>query len=435
MSDYLLENIWLLRFKTIFSRLKRECKLRYVKMKHRRELNQILILFVRYEQLLLLRSLSVQVQRFGLFEVFANKAAIGMRFVIDRTPFCLVQAHLSAHDYNYARRLYEYRLIVDNMRFDAARLVGPIYDHFSFFGGDLNFRLKKFPSDVWDREIDWSKTPDSKLIQNLLSVDQLRSAQKQSEAFMHYVEAPITFMPTYKYVINAQTLTRKRTPSYTDRILYRRQQNNSRSDRETLHEIRPAKYTALGDFKQSDHRPVIGVFDCIVTPSQLLKAKMAAPVRVTFLAPKAWKAFEDNSIAYSFTLGQPDEKKRKKNECKEEDALEEDFADEMLPNPWDWIGLFRSDYLSLDDYEAFVYVDTTTVELGVEAQESDSGDTMHSTDSVATSSSVFGEYEDVRNDRVFTTTFTYINLRPADYVLLYVRYDGCVYGQSQVFTV
>jgi hypothetical protein len=420
--DYLLENSWISTFKSIFSKLKDEQGVRYIKLKHRRELNQMLVLFVRSNHLLSIRSIQVQVLRFGILNMFPNKAAIGVRFTLGQSPICFVSAHLTAHAHNYTRRLYEYNLITDHVRFDEARSIGPTNDLFSFIFGDLNFRLEQFPDDLWSLPVDYSKTYDYELIQQLLGHDQLKLSQTRGEAFAHFQESTIDFMPTYKYVTNRQQFSSKRKPAYTDRILFKKPTEaigHNLLSLDKSHQIRTVKYSSLGEFTQSDHRPVFGVFDLILPGAELLTKTNKPNVQVRFLAPTTWKAFQDNEILFTFesTATEPTCDAQSLN------------SDDLHPNIWDWIGLYRSDFGSLDDYEAFVYVNGEAPELAEEAHESSTGDRLSAESLSASRSSDAGE------SRVFSTVFTYINLQPAEYLLLYVRHDGSAYGQSAVFCV
>lgn len=130
----------------------------------------------------------------------------------------------------------------------------------------------------------------------LLENDQLTLERRSpSSPFFDFHEAPITFVPTYKFDVrtpgmpppskpasSAQVLPphlaydtgpKQRVPSWTDRILYKVNKKRAPSNVETMNrkteekdekemsEIMCWRYGALMDIEaMSDHRPVVGVF-------------------------------------------------------------------------------------------------------------------------------------------------------------------------------
>lgn len=133
-----------------------------------------------------------------------------------------------------------------------------ILDHDAVFWlGDMNYRIDAQPEQViqWIADADWEA---------LCGADQLLRQMAVFPAFRGFYEAPICFAPTYKldrYVDNYSrdetTGALKRTPAYTDRILWRcgfpEAAPGSRPDIEML------RYTSAKVY-MSDHRPVSGTF-------------------------------------------------------------------------------------------------------------------------------------------------------------------------------
>ena len=73
---------------------------------------------------------------------------------------------------------------------------------------------------------------------------------KGSLTSYNVTEGPIKFLPTYKYKKGAKYYDlNKRTPAWTDRILYKKSEN-----------IKCIKYNRI-NIKLSDHRPVYGIFE------------------------------------------------------------------------------------------------------------------------------------------------------------------------------
>jgi inositol polyphosphate 5-phosphatase INPP5B/F len=133
-----------------------------------------------------------------------------------------------------------------------------ILDHDAVFWlGDLNYRIDAPP----DRVISWIEAADWDA---LCAADQLSRQMRLVPAFRGFYEAPICFAPTYKvdryvdkYSRDEVTQALKRTPSYTDRILWRRGLPDaapaSRPDLTVL------RYTSAPVYS-SDHRPVSATF-------------------------------------------------------------------------------------------------------------------------------------------------------------------------------
>lgn len=75
------------------------------------------------------------------------------------------------------------------------------------------------------------------------------------QVFQEFEEGPIVFPPTYKYDVGSDeydTSEKARTPSYTDRILWRSISPSIRCKQ---------VYYGRAEVKTSDHRPVSAMFD------------------------------------------------------------------------------------------------------------------------------------------------------------------------------
>jgi hypothetical protein len=98
--------------------------------------------------------------------------------------------------------------------------------------------------------------------------DQLRVEMELEHVFIDYQEPPINFMPTYKFDINTDsydTSEKLRTPSWTDRILYRPKRPKVLNDNQTeLESIETIHYSCAKDIKFSDHRPVSGLYLVVI---------------------------------------------------------------------------------------------------------------------------------------------------------------------------
>ena len=84
---------------------------------------------------------------------------------------------------------------------------------FVFWAGDLNYRVEMEKEDV-------QRFARAFRFEKLLAFDQLINQRRKGNVFRGYREKQITFPPSYKYKTYTNAFTqKKRTPSYTDRIL------------------------------------------------------------------------------------------------------------------------------------------------------------------------------------------------------------------------
>ena len=86
----------------------------------------------------------------------------------------------------------------------------------------------------------------------LLSLDELKNLLEEKKSIK---EGAKNFLPTYKYIKNSNKYNlQKRTPSYTDRILYGISKDNNMNNNMTQ-----IFYDDI-DIMISDHRPVSSLF-------------------------------------------------------------------------------------------------------------------------------------------------------------------------------
>ncbi|EAX91591.1 Endonuclease/Exonuclease/phosphatase family protein [Trichomonas vaginalis G3] len=150
----------------------------------------------------------VQIIKLGAGGIFANKSALYIPFRIGEGKFAAVACHLAAHDGAYEERNEQWRLIV--------RTIGDDVDYLPM-QGDLNYRIALPRDEVVE-------LANNGKIQPLLEADQLKNQQKKCPIMNSFKEAEIKFRPTYKFDKNSDvydTSPKRRTPSYTDRVLIR----------------------------------------------------------------------------------------------------------------------------------------------------------------------------------------------------------------------
>ncbi|KAM9810690.1 phosphatidylinositol polyphosphate 5-phosphatase type IV [Neosynchiropus ocellatus] len=197
-----------------------------------------------------------------------TKGAVGVGFTFFGTSFLFITSHFTSGDAKVYERILDYNKIIEALALpkslpdtnpyrSSASDVTTRYDQVFWFG-DFNFRLSKDRADVeaiMNQTAGGDTTP-------LLELDQLSNEMKDGSVFKGFQEAQIHFRPTYKFDIGCDvydTTSKQRTPSYTDRILYRSRQ---------MDDIKVVKYSCCSSIKTSDHRPVVGVFQVKLRPGR-----------------------------------------------------------------------------------------------------------------------------------------------------------------------
>ncbi|XP_038156068.1 phosphatidylinositol polyphosphate 5-phosphatase type IV [Cyprinodon tularosa] len=197
-----------------------------------------------------------------------TKGALGVTFTFFGTSFLFITSHFTSGDAKVYERILDYNKIIEALALpksipdtnpyrSSSSDVTTRFDQVFWFG-DFNFRLSKERADIetiMKRTMGGDMSP-------LLEHDQLTKQMKDGSIFKGFQEAPVHFFPTYKFDIgcdNYDTTSKQRTPSYTDRVLFRSRQAN---------DIRVLKYDSCSSIKTSDHRPVIAVCQVKLRPGR-----------------------------------------------------------------------------------------------------------------------------------------------------------------------
>lgn len=176
-----------------------------------------------------INSISIQKISFGYF--YSNlKSSILVNFKYADTDYSFINSHFTANEgmVNLNKRNANYWEIMNNLKINDKNIL--VQNGHVFFLGDLNYRCLKFDES-----------------ENLLTNDELINSINLKKSFVGFKESAINFKQTYKFNLGSNDYNLKRIPSYCDRILYRKYDND---EEEIL------SYDSLFDIKTSDHRPV-----------------------------------------------------------------------------------------------------------------------------------------------------------------------------------
>ena len=233
----------------------------------------------------------------GVGNVIANKGGIVVSFEYQRTRLTFLSAHLAAHEGEsyYQNRCSNVRDIlrlsqspdVPSKKMDVA-----VSSHHMFVLGDLNFRteienLENNNAGLSDSEKCGAEDNDNskenqtsstiqdkinvkdnyklvmKLIKNenwaqLYSYDELSKGLENGDLLVDFQTLACAFNPTFKVKrTSGYRYNKQRTPSYTDRILYR-------SAKGLQSHLKQIAYEPCVDFITSDHKPIRGAFSLIL---------------------------------------------------------------------------------------------------------------------------------------------------------------------------
>ncbi|EDR14895.1 inositol polyphosphate phosphatase [Laccaria bicolor S238N-H82] len=200
-----------------------------------------------------------------------NKGAVGVRFRVlnaEGDPgetYTFVNCHLAAFDHRVEQRNADFRHIVSTLLFPPvtdSSSPSTIYEtSHLFLLGDLNYRLDIPPSHpLFEiRNLPgFSGAIDSEATRKELGMfDQLTTEKQKGHVFMGLHEGDFwKFKCSYKYQLGeTDKYSTKRTPSWTDRILYATYSDSPDTPGECG--IANLLYTSIPSYTTSDHKPII----------------------------------------------------------------------------------------------------------------------------------------------------------------------------------
>lgn len=155
-----------------------------------------------------------------------------------------------------------------------------IYDtNHLFIFGDLNYRLNANPA---QKIVDLDK---------LASHDQLTQEMRKGNTMIGMNEGAFsTFLPTYKYHIGTvDSVNQKRTPSWTDRVLYA-----------SGCACRSVIYDSFPNITISDHKPVTAVVDIDTTSKSPLSIQHNLLADSNALYKAYLGVLADRSVGYTW---------------------------------------------------------------------------------------------------------------------------------------
>jgi hypothetical protein len=191
----------------------------------------------------------------------ANKGGIVAEVAINEsTVLSFLTAHLEAHEgeEKYQTRCTSFMDILSSTRSSTTsiKLDAPLASHFTFCLGDLNFRTRipgVEPGSERHIQIahNITKAKDWVLLNKY---DELASAVRNKECLAGFRTPYCNFDPTFKVARqDGYEYNPKRSPSFTDRILFK-------TGDQLAPAIKSILYEPIEHFTTSDHKPIRGGF-------------------------------------------------------------------------------------------------------------------------------------------------------------------------------
>jgi hypothetical protein len=278
-----------------------------------------IMLIARVEHCPYVKNLRMSLSRTGAMAVVGNKGAIGLRATIYGKRFLFICAHFAAHKGNVLRRNGNFQDALTQLKFDLTEfyddemsevesnvaaesrgtrcegsgLLQRVFGRkeqgvqasknamtllsrhdYAFFFGDLNYRLSGVDPSLFSN----GRVPT---YAEIADHDELHCEMRAGNTFEGFTEPGVNFPPSYKYQRGTGKLDlEKREPAWTDRILFRVQQELDGSTLDvkqteagkTDSSILPISYTSPANYTLSDHRPVVGRFEIRVHAVDVSKA-------------------------------------------------------------------------------------------------------------------------------------------------------------------
>ena len=229
----------------------------------------------------------------GIGGVIGNKGGLVARLCIDQqTTLGICSCHLAAHEgahHLLARNRMCQEILIKTMgkRVGHGRQLDVAHstDHLIWLG-DLNYRIDTRRLEPPVTPAKGSKTEQVQRVcdlcnagrfDELLAADELGHARACGDAFVGFVEGPMTSWPTFKVLRQPGTAyTEQRTPSYTDRCLWKSLPPHRERLTQTTCESIPQVST-------SDHKPLVCSFTLAATPPLHRTPNVQSIIRVSAL--------------------------------------------------------------------------------------------------------------------------------------------------------
>eukprot|EP00929_Paragymnodinium_shiwhaense_P001248 TRINITY_DN10147_c0_g1_i1.p1 TRINITY_DN10147_c0_g1~~TRINITY_DN10147_c0_g1_i1.p1 ORF type:complete len:632 (+),score=138.79 TRINITY_DN10147_c0_g1_i1:213-2108(+) len=195
----------------------------------------------------------------GFANMVGNKGGTQVGFSLGYTSVLFMNAHLAAHTGAMKERTASLSRILTDSPLRRQKTSFGVHEEYDrvFFMGDLNARVDASRSDVdtWLDRDDLAECLQHDQLLPLLRSQPAATGSEKSTCGLWpcFEEQEIRFRPTYKFDSGTDcydSSKKKRVPSWTDRILWKKDAY-----------MRPLMYGSISELRHSDHKPVFAQFE------------------------------------------------------------------------------------------------------------------------------------------------------------------------------
>ncbi|KAL5016599.1 hypothetical protein ScPMuIL_006188 [Solemya velum] len=266
--------------------------------------------FVKRNKLLNFTNIETEQTKAGLGGWWGNKGGVSVRFDLNGVNMIIVNCHLAAHMTNVAERIEDFNMILDTQKFRDED-VDNILDHdYVFWMGDLNFRIADKRREEVEKYVKTGK------FQTLLMFDQLNESRKEELLFVDFEEGQINLL------LLTNLISKQRIPAWCDRILSLIHEDSFEDITLSMEQLH---YDSHPVYTLSDHKPVTSAWNFEVF-------SLPPHPAITFHLKGRWYRNQSCSVNYTMVAN----------------------AD-PASSSWDWIGLYKSTFKHIMDYETYIY--------------------------------------------------------------------------------
>jgi len=215
-------------------------------------------------------NIDIKAENTGVGHVLANKGGIVASLTYKKTRISFLTAHLAAHEgETYLQsRMSNLKEIFKGTK-SKSGLDVTACSHHMFLMGDLNFRTDFGKMEHEEHVQKALDMVEKKEWEKLYSYDELERCMKEKKLLCGFETLPCHFNPTFKVQRESgYNYKTQRTPSYTDRILWKCADG-------LRDNLTPLAYEPCGEFMTSDHKPIRGAFS--IVPNKVSSKQRMVP--------------------------------------------------------------------------------------------------------------------------------------------------------------
>ena len=206
-----------------------------------------LLIFVKASIIKYIKNLDSKINKPNKIVKYKNSSIL-FRFNINNSTICLSCSKLSSSKLDKDNTKDKIVGILNSNFKKYPSLLFKNYD-FYFLFGDLDIKVNKYISEEMKNDLIKNHAVETDIDYKVfLNFDEFNNYLIQNKDISEMDEATIRFSPTYKYIIGQYEYDKKKIPSWTDRIFFKKDSD-----------IIPLVYNKIL-LNKSEHQPIYGIY-------------------------------------------------------------------------------------------------------------------------------------------------------------------------------